>query len=106
METIVGLAGLWLFLQVAGPILLFALVVYGVYRYMRRDRALASVPDRHEFASAEPPAVSDRPTMTPHPEVPYRPDLGYHPENDVGAHLLDSHGRPIHRVDETGHPRG
>lgn len=96
MEMIVGLAGLWLFLQFALPILLFAAVAYGLYRYFRRDTHM-TVADRHEFAASEP---------TPHPEVPYRPDLGYHPENDTEHHLLDSHGRPIHRIDETGRPRG
>jgi hypothetical protein len=96
MEAILGLAGLWLFFQFAVPVLLFGLVAYGLYRYFRRDTVNA-VPDRHEFASTEP---------TPHPEVPYRPDLGWHPENDMGNHLLDSQGRPIHRIDETGRPQG
>lgn len=103
METIVGLAGLWLFLQVVGPILLFALVVYAVYRFMRRDEGVTRT-DRHEFASAEPPErhefTASQPTVTPHPEVPYRPDLGYHPENEPGPSLLDSHGRPIHHLDD------
>lgn len=96
MEIIVGLAGLWLFFQYALPILLFGIVAYGLYRWFRRDTGM-TVSDRHEFAASEP---------TPHPEVPYRPDPGYHPENDSGNHLLDSQGRPVHRIDETGHPRG